>query len=1216
MVAPQPTAAEERSLEFIEGLRQRRYYDTAVDYIRELGQRSDVAPEIAVRLPYEEGITLAAGAAVLKNADKQKEQLDEAAARFEEFVKKAPKDHPLLGEANMQRARIAQQKARVEIWQASMPANEGNADAFRQRARGFIKTARETFQQAFDQYETQFKAFPTFIPEDEKQRRAERAQVESQYMQAQFDLARTIYDEAQTYPEGSEERKKRLNEAADAFEQMHQKYRSQVAGLFARLWQGKSFEEQDEIRKALGIYNEILDHPGNTASMERLQDTARRFRLICLNHPSRADHRLVVDEASAWRAGARNRAQTEVGLGITFELARAYEAIGDDRSTPPAEKNDALKNARSFASQVSLVPGELRGPAMSMVQRVTAKLGQEQGDPTSFDAAYGQANLLLEDYKKYQAEAEAARSKNDQKAAAAASEKATVAAQEMVRLYRLAITLARSSTDADQLAVAYFRLVYSHYVAGENLPAAVLGKYVAQRYRESNKQVAAEAAYIAIAAFTQEFNAGQAGNRDFELAQVVEVTEQIIEDFPESDRANDGKMTVAQLFDSDAQPERAAEWFDRVAETSQSFADSRLQGGLAFYNAFVVASNKPDGERPSQEQLNELRNKAEQRLQTGIDRSESKLASDSKTPDLLAICKLVLAGIRNADGVYKTQGEGGSRKTGSIALLTEGPHSVIKAVTVPEGAERPKSAAAMTSRSKASAAYQALLRAYIGVRDLDKARETREQLEAVVAADDAAELTRIYESFGRTLQEELKQLRQAGKTEEVSQTQSAFEEFLDQLASREDGQTYNSLYWIAETYNGLGEGAREAGSSEAKGFFDKSTSAYNRIIDTAGSDPSFLPDPAYLTGVQVRLANSQRSQGDYPAAEKTILGVLAEKPLAIDAQREAARLYEDWGESTGDASKYETALVGKRENKVWGWGQTAKRLQIATGQQPDNEDFRQQMFDAKYAVGETSLKLGKQRTDGEAAKQDWETGRRDLMRFAAVLGDFPAEEYRRFNELYKKLLTALGEPERDLELAETQLVSAEAPDDFDDADAAPAPAAAAEPASEAGGAEINIVPLAIVGLLALGGIGYFVMSGKSGKSGKSKPRRSRGGRPKAGRAKPGPDDAVAKTSKRSSRKTGKTAPAASDDAKPDEVAAKKADKAATKAEKPAKSERRSSRRSSSRSSRKSAKPDTASADAAKADAGDAGGASAPAEGASTRGRRSERDSRRRSSRRR
>ena len=59
----------------------------------------------------------------------------------------------------------------------------------------------------------------------------------------------------------------------------------------------------------------------------------------------------------------------------------------------------------------------------------------------------------------------------------------------------------------------------------------------------------------------------------------------------------------------------------------------------------------------------------------------------------------------------------------------------------------------------ASLAYQQLLRANIGVRDLEAARTTREQLEAIAGAgEEAGALTQVYVEFGRELQKELEQL--------------------------------------------------------------------------------------------------------------------------------------------------------------------------------------------------------------------------------------------------------------------------------------------------------------------------------------------------------------------------------------------------------------------------------------------------------------------------
>ena len=1059
-----PAAAEEPYLAFIEGLRERGYYDYALDYIRGVG---DEAPtEVTVRLPYEEGLTLMASARTIKSFDRQKETLDEAAARFEQFTKAAPKDHPLQSEANMQRARILLNKGRVETRQAEDPKNQGNAEAFRKRAREYIRQAREVFQVAYDQYEQQYKQFPTYIPDDDPQFE-QRRQIEQQYIASQYDLARTIYDEAQTFPEGSDQRKAKLDEAAAAFEAMHQRYRSLVSGLFARLWQGKTFEEQDEIRKALGIYNEILEHPAKSGAMENLQDTARRFRLICLNHPERQDHLLVIDEATAWRADARGRVRSEVGLGITYEMARAYEALGDDRNTSPELQTDSYKKARNFAEVIARSSDELKNPANAMLVRLQGKLGADAGEPDTFDAAYGQADLMLKDYQEQKANYDAAVSKGDTKAAAEAQATMQASAQNMTRLYRLAIQLARPELDPALLAVAYFRLTYSHLVAGENLPAAVLGKYVAQRYREDDRQVATEAGYVALAAFTQEFNQSPQGRRDFELRQAREIADQIVEDFPESARANDARMTVGQLYQANEQPIEAAAWFDQIPPTADNYPDAQMQSGLQYWNAFVLASGDDDGET-SAERLQELRKSAESRLQTGIDRTENKLPSDAEAPQSLLFAKLVLSQIRNADGVYKTQG----KKTGALDLLTGGPHAVVAAVEKVANDKRPKENSQVASRANASGVYQTLLRTQMGMKDVDAARGTMKKLEAVAGDEDAAALTQIYESLGKSLQSELKQLRQSGQDDRVADLQESFNDFLDELSGRDEGQTYNSLFWMAETYNALGNGAKEAGEADATGFFDKSATAYNRIIDRAAAEPDFLPSPDYLTGVKVRLANSQRLQGAFAAAEKTLLEVLAASPRSLDAQQDAALLFEEWGTAESDPAKLETALVGRKADGIWGWAITAAKLQNEARRQPDDETMRENLFDAKHKLGETSLALGRTLSDGERAREVWADGRRKIEQFAALMTDFPRPQYERFNELYGELLGELGEEVVDLPLdqsVQTMAVSAEATDEAD-APAPVIPTPEEPPAAEGASVQWGPIALLLVGLVvAVGG---------------------------------------------------------------------------------------------------------------------------------------------------
>ena len=108
--------AEEPYLDFVQGLRERNYFDYALLYLDQLALRKSLSDEIKAIIPYEKAITLRENAKVLRSPEKQFEQLDQALAYLEQFARDNP-NHPNSGDANSDRAQILLQKAEVEIFQ-------------------------------------------------------------------------------------------------------------------------------------------------------------------------------------------------------------------------------------------------------------------------------------------------------------------------------------------------------------------------------------------------------------------------------------------------------------------------------------------------------------------------------------------------------------------------------------------------------------------------------------------------------------------------------------------------------------------------------------------------------------------------------------------------------------------------------------------------------------------------------------------------------------------------------------------------------------------------------------------------------------------------------------------------------------------------------------------------------------------------------------------
>ncbi|MDF1746908.1 MAG: hypothetical protein P1V19_24670, partial [Gimesia sp.] len=333
-------SAEEQYLEFLQGLRDKNYHDTALQYLDTIATDKSTPKEIQELIPFERAMTLMMFSRTQKLPEEQEETLNLALAQLALFTKQYP-NHPMAGTANTERGKIILEKAEVEGRKAQSPAEQNNKKAHQEAARKLVAQARDIFQKAFNLHEKTWKSFPaTFIDKQKEPAKYEaRAKAEIQFMSAQLDLAQCTYAEAQTYDPGSADFNRLLKKASEEYAKIHERYRSQVGGLYARMWQGKCFEEQGELGRALGIYNELLGHPGKSSAIKALKDNCLQFRLICLNDEKKKDYQLVINEAEQWLKENRSRSRTAIGQGITWELARAQEALANQESTKKGDQD-------------------------------------------------------------------------------------------------------------------------------------------------------------------------------------------------------------------------------------------------------------------------------------------------------------------------------------------------------------------------------------------------------------------------------------------------------------------------------------------------------------------------------------------------------------------------------------------------------------------------------------------------------------------------------------------------------------------------------------------------------------------------------------------------------------------------------------------------------------------------------------------------------------
>jgi len=351
--------AEEPVNAFLSGLLRHGYADTALIYLERLDPQLELSPQVREILPYHHAVILMHCAEQTLRPQEKREFEEKSAALFSQFIKNHP-EHALVPQAQMSLVELQLQQAKSHLEASeghdSSPARQDNWPDIRQQ----IAEIQTVFLQQRDRYQTYSDQYPAFIPADEPELRRARDHVQEMLIRSCLDLAQCKYWEAQTYPVDSPQRQQLLKSAGNSYELIHQRYRSQVGGLFARLWQGKCYEglrDEQGMRLALGIYGEILEHDGTSSALVLLKDQALLYRLVCLNSEFRKDFQLVEMESESWLENAGRRSNSETGLAIQWELCRALDALAQDAQWPPDTRHDFLVRAHEHILRLQALTG-------------------------------------------------------------------------------------------------------------------------------------------------------------------------------------------------------------------------------------------------------------------------------------------------------------------------------------------------------------------------------------------------------------------------------------------------------------------------------------------------------------------------------------------------------------------------------------------------------------------------------------------------------------------------------------------------------------------------------------------------------------------------------------------------------------------------------------------------------------------------------------------
>ena len=582
--APYCAAVEDRD-GFVEKLRAAGYHDMVVAYLERVQKRAGVTDQQRAELTFRIGQTLLDWAAGESDLAKRSELLERAEETLRAYLEQQP-NGAFAANASFELARLLFERGRLEAARAQKAGDPQQQQQHWQRAREWLGQARQAFLEAAKRFRERLRLFPAYI--DPRRsitvqgqrlsgRRAiqARRQTEIDWIVAQFHAALAGYETAQSFPEGSAERAEQLRSVLKEFERLYQRHRILLVGLHARLWMARCFEELGDVRRAVGLYDELLRHDPaeqqNATARTGLQQLQRKVRVHWIAAQNRLGHyRLAYDAAAEWLR--RNRALRDRALKARalWEYAVAARELAKELPENDRQRRRLLREAIDAWATLAREESDYRELAVLELQRWGAA---QEAQPTrgrlTFTAAVSLAEEALESERW----------------------------QEAARYFAMALRLADQAPNAYQLNNARLRYGYVLYQLGELLAAAVLTEHVALRYSDSG--LARAAANISMASYWRAYRLALTKQRQRAEAsslrdRAVQLAKLVVERWPESEEADFARSVLGSTAWAAGDWEQAARYYEAVGIRSSSFLDAQLRASEAWWQAYVERRRNGD----------------------------------------------------------------------------------------------------------------------------------------------------------------------------------------------------------------------------------------------------------------------------------------------------------------------------------------------------------------------------------------------------------------------------------------------------------------------------------------------------------------------------------------------------------------------------------------------------------------------------------------------
>ncbi len=651
--------ATEPAQKFLQGLRERGYYDTAVDYLERM-KTSRLAPiELKEILLYEMGTTLIEASRLQRDIAIREKQLDEARNALQRFVGQHP-DHALVASANSQLGNLMVERARIKVEQTKRAG--ADKAALMADAKKVYDDAYKVFAKSQNDLKEKLAQMQASISPNDKAAIALRDQLRADYLQAQL-LAAAIREEAaETVPKGSKEYDAMLTDAAGLYGEIYEKYRQRLAGLYARMYQGRCNLRMKKFKDALSFFEELLGQPDEPDAFRVLKTKTLTQAVECWVGSEPPLYAEAVKRLDPWVDDVRpNEAKTAEWLELRLALARAQWAVAEEAKKKKASDPEAKRlerEARSNAQFVSRVTGDWQqkarellaawgGPSIDNSDKPEPKTFAEakQAGRDGLQAAEI-AKTVLRDYPaRIQKEKDETVKADLQKQLDEAQQGLETAQADALKYFRLALELADDQTDVRDVNIVRYFLCFLYYANAEFYESALAGEFVARRYPDSSG--ARPCAKIAMASYLKLYAESPSEEKEFETSQIIGIAKYITQKWSDQPEAVEALNTLIPFMIQAGQLDAAEKYLNDIPEDSPKRGAAEIKTGQAMWSVYLrgmgdlrkrEAAASEEGAEPvagdtaaEKQELDQLKDRAQKILEGGVNRMKESGKVDEST---------------------------------------------------------------------------------------------------------------------------------------------------------------------------------------------------------------------------------------------------------------------------------------------------------------------------------------------------------------------------------------------------------------------------------------------------------------------------------------------------------------------------------------------------------------------------------------------------------